>query len=121
MLRISCITVYISVVSFPASSERLIVMAQPTPEQSLARATFEGYANSRLLLIAALLACLGGCSSHSQATTKDLLIVVPGAGGYGPAYSGMVKGLQAGGIDESEGIRTFKWGSHLFVLNLQDP
>src|SRR5256885_8529986 len=118
MLRISCIAVYISVVAFPASSERVILMAEPTPEQSLARATFKGAAKLPLLLIAALLACLGGCSSHSQATTKDLLIVVPGAGGYGPAYSGMVKGLETGGIDESEGIRAFKWGSHLFVLNL---
>jgi pimeloyl-ACP methyl ester carboxylesterase len=64
-----------------------------------------------------MLVWIAGCSHNSPASTENLLIVVPGAGGFGFG-SGMIKGLRDGGVDD---VDVFKWGSHVFLLNLQDP
>jgi hypothetical protein len=72
-----------------------------------------------VFILPALLLCLTGCSHNAQPESNHVLIVVPGAGGNGPSYSRMIKGLRAGGVEDS--IEIVKWGSPIFLLNLQDP
>ena len=72
------------------------------------------------------IACLGlvllltGCTSSSLPDSKDLVLLVPGAGGDGPWYSSLRDGLTDGGVDLP--VRKLSWGAPLplYIVNLQN-
>ncbi|MFI5380064.1 MAG: hypothetical protein ACHRHE_12265 [Tepidisphaerales bacterium] len=67
-----------------------------------------------------LVLLLTGCTSSSLPDSKDLVLLVPGAGGDGPWYSSLREGLTEGGVDLP--VRKLSWGAPLplYIVNLQD-
>jgi hypothetical protein len=63
--------------------------------------------------------CAGGGRDDRAWPVGDMVVVVPGVGGYGRKYSAMVRGLVEGGVAEGS-VHVFRWGSSLFVMNLED-
>jgi alpha-beta hydrolase superfamily lysophospholipase len=72
------------------------------------------------LAVLAVLAtgCAGGRDDRAW-PVGDVLVVVPGAGGYGHKYAEMVRGMSEGGVAAAN-VRVFRWGAALFVMNLED-
>ncbi|MGA2497195.1 MAG: hypothetical protein ABSH20_05610 [Tepidisphaeraceae bacterium] len=67
-----------------------------------------------------LVLLLTGCNCSSLPDSRDLVLLVPGAGGDGPWYTSVREGLADGGIDLP--VRKLSWGAPLplYIVNLQD-
>jgi pimeloyl-ACP methyl ester carboxylesterase len=71
--------------------------------------------------VAVLVIAIGGCAGRpSNPSTVDVLFLVPGVAGDGPAYDGLVRGLREGGADAH--LEVLAWGAPgpFMVMNFQD-